>query len=45
MKNLKQYIGKRFLVKGFNEPRELEIYDFYFSNIRNNAKKLLEIGV
>ena len=26
----KQYIGKRFIVKGFNEPRELEIVGGYY---------------
>jgi hypothetical protein len=35
-KDFKQYIGKRFIVKGFNEPRELEIYDFYF--LGNNKR-------
>jgi hypothetical protein len=28
--NFKQYIGKRFIVKGFNEPRELEILEGYY---------------
>jgi len=28
--NFKQYIGKRFTARGFNEPRELEIVEGYF---------------
>ena len=34
--NFKQYIGKRFIVKGFNEPRELEIVEGYF--LDNNKR-------
>jgi len=26
----RQFIGKRFIVKGFNEAREVIIYDFYY---------------
>jgi len=36
IKDFKQYIGKRFIVKGFNESRELEIFDFYF--LANNKR-------
>jgi hypothetical protein len=36
MINFKQYIGKRFIVKGFNEPRELEIVEGYF--LGNNKR-------
>ena len=30
IKDFKGYIGKRFIVKGFNEPRELEILEGYY---------------
>jgi hypothetical protein len=36
MINFSDYIGKRFIVKGFNEPRELEILEGYF--LGNNNK-------
>ena len=36
IKDFKQYIGKRFVVRGFNEPRELEIVEGYF--LGNNKR-------
>lgn len=36
MINFKDYIGKRFIVKGFNEPRELEIVEGYY--LANNKR-------
>jgi hypothetical protein len=36
MINFSEYIGKRFIVKGFNEPRELEILEGYY--LGNNKR-------
>lgn len=36
MRNFKNYIGKRFIVKGFNEPRVLEVLEGYF--LGNNKR-------
>jgi len=36
IKDFKQYIGKRFIVRGFNELRVLEIFDFYY--LANNKR-------
>jgi hypothetical protein len=42
IKDFKQYIGKRFIVNGFNEPRELEIVEGYFLD---NSKRYPAVAV